>query len=170
MRNLYELEPLLLAHVRAHCPAVHLIAGVADAAAVRENAKFVIAEGVAGAAHGAVFVCPHPDFNGIERVDHSSDGGCEISEQRWLLLVATKNARSVENAYNDQSANARQSNGPLAAEVINAMTIFGWSPADWPSGRPRLRATRIPTGMPANVYPNENGLYITALAYRTEQP
>lgn len=177
MNNLYELEPLLLAHIRAQCSLVHLVAGVPDAAAVRMNAQYVNerpypvagANGLGTAKFGAVFVCPALDFNDIENVGETSEGNCSITHQRWLVLVATKNQRRMNEAGNDLPSASRQDNGELAAQVITAMHGFTWSPAGWPTLRV-LRLNRAPTGLPANVYPDENGLYVTALAYTTEQP
>lgn len=178
MDNLYALEPLLLTHLRATCASVQFIAGVVDPAAIRAAAQFVNerpnpvagANGAGSARFGGVFVCPAADFNDIENSVTSTEGACDVTMQRWLVLIATKNQRKFEQANNDEPCDSRMDNGLLCAEVIPALAAFRWSPTEWPQARPRLPLRRAPTGLPSNVFPDENGLYITATAWRTEQP
>ncbi len=177
MDNLYALQPLLVGYLLAQVPSLHFAAGVADAQSVRGNSKVVnaapnpitTAGGLGTPKFGAVFVCPAPDFNAIEGASSTSEGGCRVTRQRWMLLVATINVTRLEQANNGEANPAVMANGLICAQVLPAMERFRWSPSGWPALK-RLSMTRVPTGLPANIFPDENGLYLTAFAYETEQP
>lgn len=177
MDNLYALQPLLVSYLLAQVPSLHFAAGVADAQSVRGNSKVVnaapnpitTAGGLGSPKFGAVFVCPAPDFNAVEGMSSTSEGGCRVTKQRWLLLVATLNVTRLEQANNGAANPAVMANGVLCAQVLPAMERFRWSPSGWHASQ-RLTMSRVPTGLPANIFPDENGLCVTALGYETEQP
>jgi hypothetical protein len=174
--NIYALEPLLLAHLRASCPSVQIIAGISDALALKSASQIVNqrpnpvvdSTGAGSARYGGAFVYPRADFFGIAQAGSSSEGGCAIKMQGWMILVATRNQVRLDQVNNNEPCASRQDNGLLCPEVIAAMEAFRWTPATWPGAPARLRLQEVPTGLPASVFPDANGLYVTAFCFETE--
>lgn len=174
--NLYALEPLLLAHLRANCPSVQIVAGIADAVALKSASQavnerpnpIVDSTGAGSVRYGGVFVYPRANFLSVMQSGSSSEGGCAIKMQGWMLLVATKNEMRLDTVINDESCASRQDNGLLCPEVIAAMESFRWTPASWSKARPALAMQEVAAGLPASVFPDTNGMYVTAFCFETE--
>lgn len=170
--NVYGLEPKLLAHIVASCPSVGFTCGLADGFAlaavaqhVENNPPPIEDNGQGQNKYGAVFVMTAPDFHGV--LSETSEG-CSFDRQRWMLLVATKNDRNVDAVLDGDALEARQTNGPLVGEVVQAMAEFRWRAVDDATPHPWREMKRVPVSGVPGIAPNEYALFVTVLMYETE--
>lgn len=106
--NYLVLETALIERLRQQVPALRLVAGASGLAGLEERA----------APSPAAFVV----YDGDRVVSTSPNGGKEIVEQRWLVLLF------VRHAGQDGGAALRESAGELLAAGLAALAGFAPPP------------------------------------------
>jgi len=113
------LETLIIARLKALCPAARAVLSVDDLADVAERSQTAPAL--------------HVVYGGF-RVNSATDNGrSAVTEQRWLVIAVTRCSAQRDAA----PAEARARSGVLAREALAA--LMGWRPA--PGMRPLTLST-----------------------------
>lgn len=178
--NYYALEPLILARLRDACPSIHSIEGLPDLYAVREAAQAANAStnphhpviNSKGQKHGGAYLV----FWG-EEVKGSMPDGCANGAQTWLIAVVAQKLQKMQTGVS-----ARQEDGALVDQVIEAMRGFNYGPGlaaaqsavssqpVFMAGRRRLKRITAPINRHQMLDPmgQDNGLVTTLLAYQAD--
>ncbi len=129
MNDWLAAEPLIKARLEDQVPDVTVLAA-ADLAGVTERQQIT----------PAVHLLYGGDVPVREAVGTAERGAGQITDQRWVVVIATRSARDVVGG-----SGARQLAGPIVAQTLDALR--GWTPDGF------TRPLRRGSGMPPKYSP-----------------
>lgn len=121
MDNYLSAESLIIERLRTQVTGVRAVLSAADLAGVEEAKQ--------------VTPALHVLYDGDDLGDRAADGADGIVRQRWLVIVAVRNARGQASG-----AGAREVAGPIILQVLAA--LGGWQPDEEHGELVRIAAPR----------------------------